>query len=136
MLRVHSEPLYEPQVVPATDVAAAPALTSAVPHSSRLRPRPGRRPDAKAHLTPLPSAPEGHGTFAEAINLERLSTFPRRRLTDKEDDALPYMRRQPQLLSALQFFADAERQFDDARLQKFYAGRRKSAEPARELNYW
>lgn len=108
MLRVHSEPLYEPQVVPATDVAAAPALTSAVPHSSRLRPRPGRRPDAKAHLTPLPSAPEGHGTFAEAINLERLSTFPRRRLTDKEDDALPYMRRQPQLLSALQFFADAE----------------------------
>ena len=108
MLRVHSEPLYEPKLVPATDVAAAPALTSAAPHNSRPR-RPGRRharPEAKAHLTPI--APEAHGTFAEAINLERLSTFPRRRMTDKEDDALPYMRRQPQLLSTLQFFADAE----------------------------
>ena len=82
VLKVHSEPL----------------LTG-----KRTLPEAGRRTNLKASLQPI--SPSAKGTLSEAINLERLSTFPRHRA---DDAALPYLRRQPQLLSQLQVYADVE----------------------------
>lgn len=108
-LKVHSEPLLPRAQPTAREAADVGERTTTSPHQQQLGVKrnlgASRRPNLRASLAPI--NPAGQGTLSEAVNLESLSTFPRfPSLTDEL--SLPYLQRQPRLLSTLQVFAEAE----------------------------
>lgn len=107
VLKVHSEPLLPRAQSTAREGADVGERITMSPHQLGVKRHLGvtRRTNLRASLAPI--NPAGQGTFSEAVNLESLSTFPRfPSLTDEL--SLPYLQRQPRLLSTLQVFAETE----------------------------